>query len=227
MPESFSTEHCLDYHRERAALTIEAISDNPYSPQEEIIVHHVPGHAPDALAILIGGEALIIGDTLLPDITPWPSQELFFDGVQRILRPTYPTAESVYGLRAYIRSLKRLDVMAKELPHLMVLPAHRLFYNNRWNPMDVGKRVRELIGHHVDRCADILKILEDGRKTAREIARKHFDERLLKGAGILMAENEIVSHCELMMASGDVTMRADGTLEATGSQDFEGMIRQL
>jgi len=31
-----------------------------------------------------------------------------------------------------------------------------------------------------------------------------FDAALLKGTGIIMAENEILSHCELLQTSGDV-----------------------
>jgi glyoxylase-like metal-dependent hydrolase (beta-lactamase superfamily II) len=227
MPESFSRKHCLDYHQERSRLTIEAVSGNPHSLGNDITVHHVPGHSPDSLALSVGGEILIVGDTLLPDITPWPSQEGLFREVQGILRPEYPSAESVYGLRAYIRSLKKLAALGNGMKELLVLPSHRLFYDGEWKDMNLATRVHELIAHHQERCAAILKILGSGPKTARDIARVHFEERLLKGYGMLMAENEIISHCELMAACGDVLMREDGQMEATGAQGFELMIRDL
>ena len=40
--------------------------------------------------------------------------------------------------------------------------------------------------------------------TAEEIAQEHFDPKLLEGFGSLMAANEVISHCELLIASGDV-----------------------
>ena len=42
-----------------------------------------------------------------------------------------------------------------------------------------------------------------------------------------MAANEIVSHCELLIESGDVTMRNGDTYAATGSMQFETYIKDL
>jgi hypothetical protein len=108
-----------------------------------------------------------------------------------------------------------------------VLPGHRLFYNNHWNEIDLQLRINELIEHHIDRCADILKILKKGAKTAREIAAAHFEEHLLKGVGIMMAENEVLSHCELLCASNDAVLTGDREFAATGSSNFESLIRSL
>jgi len=227
MPESFSNQHCLGYHQERNRLKIEQIGDGHCKIGKTIHTYHVPGHSPDALAILVGGEALIVGDTVLPQITPFPSREAFFDQVSEILKPQYTHAQSIYGLRAYIRSLKKLEQIGRKFTDLLVLPGHRLFYHNHWNEINLLLRINELIEHHIQRCADILKILKQGPKTARQIAAAHFEEPLLKGFGIMMAENEILSHCELLSASKDVFLAEDTGFAATGSSHFESLIQSL
>ena len=63
--------------------------------------------------------------------------------------------------------------------------------------------------------------------TAREIASRHFEDRRLDGLGMLMAENEILSHCELLVAAGDVVQSADDGYEATGAQAFAALIENL
>jgi hypothetical protein len=179
------------------------------------------------LAILAGGEALIVGDTVLPQITPIPSREAFFDQVREILAPHYTNAQSIYGLRAYIRSLRKLEQIGRTYNDLLVLPGHRLFHDNHWNEIDLVQRIIELIEHHIDRCADILRILKKGPTTAREIAAAHFEEHLLKGVGIMMAENEVLSHCELLCASNDVVLAGDKGFAATSSSNFESLIQSL
>ena len=101
------------------------------------------------------------------------------------------------------------------------------FYYSHWNDLDLQARVNELISHHIERCADILKILGQAPKTAREVAVEYFEESLLKGFGILMAENEIISHCELLSAFQDVVSEKGGRFTATGSANFESAIRAL
>ncbi len=91
--------------------------------------------------------------------------------------------------------------------------------------MELAGRVSELLKHHIDRCAAILEILKPGHKTAEEIAREHFDERLLKGMGKFMAENEVISHCELLVACGDLRETGEHLYTATGSSNFENVIK--
>lgn len=227
MPESYTVEFCLDYQRERSELEIEAIGDTDLEMGDAARVYHVPGHSPDSLAILLGDEVIIVGDTILPGITPVPSREAFFLDVKKVLEPEYTSAQSLYGLTAYIKSLKRLRGVGEKFPDLLVLPAHRLFYDGRWNDLNLVARVDELIQHHILRCADILKILKQGPKSASEIAEEHFEERLLKGFGMLLAENEIISHCELLSGSGDVGLTGDNRYMATGSANFESAIQSL
>ena len=227
MPESYTTENCLDYQRERSELEIEAIGDTNLGLHHATQIYHLPGHSPDSLAIVLGEEAIIVGDTVLPDITPIPSREEFFMDVGKVLQPEYTTAQSIYGLTAYIKSLKKLRRISEQRPDLLALPAHRLFYDGRWNELNLVARVDELVEHHILRCAHILDILRQRPKSANEIAVEHFEEHLLEGFGMLLAENEIISHCELLSASGDVELMEDNTYMATGSTNFESTIQSL
>jgi glyoxylase-like metal-dependent hydrolase (beta-lactamase superfamily II) len=227
MPESFSTENCLEYQRSRSKVEIEAIRGGNRKLSEDVAVHHVPGHSPDSLAIIVGGDAILVGDTVLPNITPWPSQEGFFFPVRKSLEPEYSSAQEIFGLRAYIRSLKKLREIGKKCDDLIVLPAHRLFYRNRWNEINLETRIDETIEHHIRRCGSILKIIGQGPKTAKDIAVEYFEETLLKGYGILMAENEVISHCELLKASGDVVTTEETKYVSTGSTSFETLIQSL
>jgi len=179
------------------------------------------------LAYQIGSEALIVGDTLLPDITPHPSQEAFYPLIQPLLPPEFPPLSGWYGLRAYIRSLKRLAALGREFPRMQVLPAHRLFYNDRWGTIELGKRSEEIVEHHLQRCASILEVLKDGPQTAEEIARAYYQPKLLKGFGIKMAENEIKSHLEFLEHSGDIHWTTEGKAASTGKADFEDYIRRI
>jgi glyoxylase-like metal-dependent hydrolase (beta-lactamase superfamily II) len=226
MPEEFSERNCLSYHRARSTLHIHEIGDGWTNILQDIDCLHLPGHSPDALTVFLGEEAVILGDTVLPEITPVPSRESFFDHVRPILDTDDKKGPAPYGLRAYIRSLKRLIFLAQGLPDSLALPAHRLVTNGLWNEFHLVERIEELLQHHLERCGDILQILNDGPDTARGIAKKHFDERLLEGFGILMAEHEILSHCELLEASGDVDSM-EGTFAATGSKNFEALISAL
>jgi len=227
MPASFSKTHCRTYHQERSRLEIDTIGDGETSIVNSVGSYHLPGHSPDALAFLLGEEVLLVGDTLLPDISPHPTRLCYFDQVASVLSPKYPHGDSIYGLRAYLRSLKKLERIGARMEQLIVLPAHRLFYNHGWNEMVLNKRVRELLTHHVARCAGILESLKEGPKTAKELAAVLFDAALLKGYGIVMAENEILSHCELLQASGDVVSCNGGRIEATGTSSFEPAIEAL
>lgn len=227
MPASFSNEHCRTYHQERGRLEIETIGDGETSITNSVVSYHLPGHSPDALTYLVGEEVLLVGDTLLPDISPHPTRLSHFDQVARVFGPEYSHGDSIYGLRAYLRSLKKLERIGTQVEKLIVLPAHRLFYNRRWNEIDLNERVRELVAHHIARCAFILENLKQGPKNARELAPACFDAPLLKGMGIVMAENEILAHCELLQSSGDVVSCNGEKFEATGTSTFESTIEAL
>ncbi len=228
MPSSFSDKQCRAYHLERSRLEIETIDDDETSIMKAVISFHLPGHSPDALVFLLGEEVLLLGDTLLPDISPHPSRLAYFGQVAHVLGPRYVGDEGIYGLRAYIRSLKRLEsIGTRRIDQPIVLPGHRLFYNHRWNEIVLKERVAELVTHHVVRCTSILDSLKQGPKNARDLAVVHFEAPLLRGHGIIMAENEILSHCELLQTCGDVVRSKDGMFEATGTSSFESAIDAL
>jgi hypothetical protein len=208
-------------------MKVETIGDGADNLCETVQTLHLPGHSPDALALRVGEEVILTGDTVLPEITPFPTREAFSAQVRGILPPTYAPPDSLFGLRAYIRSLRKLERFGEGLPNALVLPSHRLFHDGHFNELHLKQRIAEIIEHHIDRCADILRILKRGPKTAGEIALEHFSATSLKGVGTLMAENEILSHCELMAVAGDVRTDEDGHFLLTGTGGFESTIRSL
>jgi glyoxylase-like metal-dependent hydrolase (beta-lactamase superfamily II) len=189
--------------------------------------HAMPGHSPDCLAVRLGEEAIIVGDIILPDISPWPTRKSLFGEVAEVIKPDYTDAGAIFGLHRYIKSLKNLIEIAGRHPELIVLPGHRQYYNGCWNEINLEYRSKELIAHHIERCGAIIEILNDGPKKAEEIATAHFEERLLAGFGNIMAANEIVSHCELLIECGDVTPVNPNAYAATGSRQFETYIQDL
>jgi len=227
MPESFYTKNCLGYHKVLQDLKVDKISDEKYNLGKNICSHHLPGHSPDCLALLLGEEAIIVGDIVLPDISPWPTCEELFYEVADVIKPVYTEPHAIFGLLRYIKSLKKLWEIARLHSDLLVLPAHRLYHNSHWNSLNLADRVNELLEHHIQRCAAIIEILNTEPRTADEIAQEHFEERLLEGFGSLMAANEVVSHCELLIHSGDVAVVDNGMYTAKGSANFEADIRAL
>jgi ribonuclease BN (tRNA processing enzyme) len=81
--------------------------------------------------------------------------------------------------------------------------------------------------NHIDRSAAVLEILNRGPMTGSDIAKEHFDEKLLEGFGSLMAANEIASHCELLIKSGDVAAVENSRYSVARSTNFERYINNL
>jgi len=227
MPESFFKDNCLKYHDVLQALDVQRIGDGSETLGKNISTRHLPGHSPDSLAVMLSNEAMVVGDVVLPDISPWPTRLEQYDEVAEILRPIYPEATTLFGLGRYLQSLQELLRIAGQYPDIMVLPAHRLYYQDRWNTIQLKERVNELIEHHIQRCGAILNIVATEPQSADEIARRHFKESLLKGPGKLMAANEIISHCELMVACSDLQEVGPHRYIATGNENFEASIRKL
>ncbi|MGQ9655978.1 MAG: MBL fold metallo-hydrolase [Thermodesulfobacteriota bacterium] len=227
MPASFTEVQCVRYHQERCGLQVQEIEETEKWEDGDVSFIHVPGHCPDSVAVMVGQEAIMVGDALLPDITPHPTREGFFGLVRRILPSEYREPQQLYGLRAYLSSVKRLGEIGKDHPDILVFPAHRLFYGGRWNGLVLKDRAAELVQHHIQRCSDILGILKRGPKTALEIAGEYFEPRFLKGPGVRMAENEVLAHCELLTVSGDIVGARDGRIAATGGTGFEQLILSL
>jgi glyoxylase-like metal-dependent hydrolase (beta-lactamase superfamily II) len=227
MPESFYAKNCLGYHRVLETLAVDTLCGDEVDLAAGITAFHLPGHSPDCLAVVIEGEAIIVGDVVLPDISPWPTREGMHAALREVLGADYREPEALFGLKRYIRSLKKLLEIDAKNPDLVVLPAHRLYYGDGWNPIQLGERVEQLLEHHVHRCGAILGILKAGPASAGEIAGAHFESRQLEGSGRFMAVNEVLSHCELLGHCGDVERLEGGRYAATGGSSFEGFIRGL
>jgi hypothetical protein len=81
--------------------------------------------------------------------------------------------------------------------------------------------------YHIERCTAILEILNNRPKSAVEIAQELFDAKLLEGLGSMMAANEVISHCELLIAGGDVAAIDGNNYAVTGNTDFKIYIESL
>jgi hypothetical protein len=92
--------------------------------------------------------------------------------------------------------------------------------------MDLALRCDELIGHHIQRCSDILELVVSSPKTPEEIAREYFEADLLRGFGMHLAINELLSHCELLEVSGDIVWN-DGKVVSNGNRGFERLIEDI
>jgi glyoxylase-like metal-dependent hydrolase (beta-lactamase superfamily II) len=226
MPKSFSDTHCLDYQREGAALAVEAITEDGYVIENDVTLYHIPGHSPDSLAVKLGSEAMLVGDTVLPQITPWPTSENMFEMTGRVLAPDYSRADEIYGLKTYLKSLQKLSHLNGR-SEMAVFPAHRLYYGGQWQVFGLKERINELYSHHIARCSSIMAILGSGPKSAREISKLLFSEAQLKGAGIFMADNEVTSHCELLAATNDVDLDDGPGFATRGTSTFVDFIKGL
>lgn len=227
MPEAFYKEHCLEYHQNLQDLHIECIEGGENEILPGVTTFHMPGHTPDSLAVMINQEVIIVGDILLPEISPIPTLVSQFDTVSTVLGSDYNDPVTIFGLCRYISSLKKLGELARQFPNLIVLPGHRLYYKEHWNHIDLPTRVNELIDHHVQRCGSIIDILKEFPMTDSQIANKHFEQKLLRDVGRHMAANEINSHCELLISSGDVAITDDSTYHLTGKNNFESFIDSI
>ncbi len=227
MPESFYTVNCLEYHQMLQHVEVEVVGSGVNSLCADIVTSHLPGHSMDSLAVILGEEAVIVGDILLPQITPWPTRLEMYGEIAGVIGHMFPEPKEILGLHCYLQSLRQLRRLGTAHPDMLVLPAHRFYYDGQWNVVDLTQRIDELIEHHVQRCADIVDIVSKGHGTAEEIVHRHFEPSLLKGPGKHMAINEILSHCELLVGCGDLTETGSHQYETSSTRRFETLIPAL
>ena len=222
MPEKFH-KNCLPYQKKRSSLGIDfAIKDDQLLPDDGLSFVFTPGHTPDSICIVLEDEVIFTGDTMLPDITPHPSLACTFEVNRRILPEGYRQKNVVYGLMNYIKSLSKITRLASQ-PIQATFPAHRLFYDGRFNIIrSSSDRAREIIQFHIDRCRDILDIIDNKPTGMDDIAIRHFPPSLLVGMGKSMALNEVMAHIEIMEECGDVCLTGEkkDVAQGTGSNNF-------
>ncbi|MCB2188031.1 MAG: MBL fold metallo-hydrolase [Deltaproteobacteria bacterium] len=215
MPDAFCNANCLGYHAELFACQVQEIADGRQALGPDLETLHLPGHSPDALALVAGEEVLLLGDNLLPGITPWPTNLGMHRLTAPALGPEYAQAGQLYGLSRYLRSLNELAALAAERPGLVGLPAHRLYHQGRVQTLDVALEVQQMRQHHRNRCAAILDLLAQGPLEPAALAQRHFPPERLKGPNREMGTREMLCHCELMLEAGAVVRNGRG-YEATG-----------
>lgn len=225
MPESFHQKHCQEYQRENRELAVETFNHPEGCFEDGVRYLHTPGHSPDAAVYWIDDQIALVGDTILPQITPWPTTKKMYGQVAPVLREEYPDPADIYGLDVYLRSLAGLKQAAGGR-QVLALPAHRVFYEDRFHPLDLTERIDELFEHHRQRCAAILELSRSGPLTSREAALRYFEEKMLKGPGLRMGENEVLSHLEFMETVGDVVRDGERFAFSNGA-DFEKRIDEL
>ena len=185
---------------------------------------YTPGHSPDELCILYD-RVLFSGDHILPQITPHPSVGASYRRFRDLLPAGYQSSNNYYGLRPYIKSLKRIATVGK---NIHVLPAHRAYYHGRFNMIGL-ERVQEIVDHHKQRCHDLLELIRGGATDLASITGRYFRGQELDGLNAHMAFTEVISHVEFLQETGDVEMvRDDGTLIlSTGTASHGGVIEDL
>lgn len=228
VPE-YQYRYCLEYHEERSLLNVNFVFDEAVKLTNDISLVFTPGHSPDSICIILEGECIFTGDTLLPDITPHPSLAKEFGFDRRILPERYQEENTVYGLMNYIKSLNKI-IHLESQPLQATFPAHRLFHRGQFDIIaSSAQRARDIIQFHIDRCLDILRIAGNGRPVDIDaIAVQHFPASLLKGTGETMAHREIEAHLEVMEESGDIRWDHDSkdAVQSAGPQGFISLFKR-
>jgi glyoxylase-like metal-dependent hydrolase (beta-lactamase superfamily II) len=221
MPDKFNS-YCVQYHQKRSRLKAgHPITQASGSPGPDYRFILTPGHSPDSICTVFEEEVMFSGDTLLATITPHPTLMLEYFVNRRILPEGYGSQNDAYGLMAYINSLYKLKTQCGNVD--LLLPAHRLFEKGMINYLKPSERAAEIIGFHLQRCENILRILGKRVLTLDEIAEELFEPRLRKGWGKFLSQREVMSHLELMAICGDIEWveKDKFTSRVTGSSAYK------
>ena len=218
MPEQVYND-CLPYHRKRSLLKVDVpVGDSTMLSDSGLRFLFTPGHAPDSICIILEDEVIFTGDTVLPEITAHPSLAYMFKVNLPILPEEYRGSNSIYGLLNFIKSLNKISNIRPQ-PIAATFPAHRLFNNGKFNLLDSRDRAKDIIRFHIERCRDILDIIDDKPTTIQQIVVAHFPPSRLTGTGKSLAENEIRAHLEIMKDCGDIVWQrgSKDVVEPTGT----------
>jgi glyoxylase-like metal-dependent hydrolase (beta-lactamase superfamily II) len=227
MPEKFNAV-CRPYHRKRSLLkTTHRVKEGDPSPDSRFRFLLTPGHSPDSLCAIFEEEVVFGGDTLLATITPHPSLMLEYYCNKRILPGGYGGDNGAYGLIAYIKSLDKLQNQCRDTE--LLLPGHRLYEKGRPNYLKPAERAAEILRFHIERCGNILRILDGRVLDLDQIAIELFEPRLRKGLGKYLSQREVMSHLELMAVHGDIAWADVSTFtsRSTGSENYKDFFREF
>lgn len=204
--------------------------------QGRLTYMHAPGHSPDEICAVIGGDAetgdggggggvtVFTGDHVLPEISPHPTMKTGYTAAMRRSLPAhYQDPDASYGLLTYLRSLQRVTELG---PAAAVLPAHRLYNNHRFN-FQTAQRAADLIRFHARRLGRILVTAGPEPQPLEDVTRRTFERRKLEGGNFFAALTEVVAHVELLDDAGDLELLADGRLRRTGSENYQELLRAL
>ena len=227
MPEQFNTV-CRPYHLKRSKLkAAHQVQEGAASPDSRFRFLLTPGHSPDSMCSIFEDEVVFGGDTLLATITPHPSLMLEYYCNKRILPGGYGKDHDAYGMISYIRSLDKLQKQCRDTQ--LLLPGHRLFEKGKPNYLKPSERAAEVLRFHIERCGNILKILNGRVLDLDEISIELFDPRLRRGFGKYLSQREVMSHLELLAINGDIAW-ADGppfASKSTGTENYKNFFKEF
>ena len=211
---SATVERVKEHHQRVLELNLDQpVTDGLHS--DGMTYFYTPGHSPDELCILFD-RVMFTGDHVLPQITPHPSVSRSHSSYHSVLPEPYRSNNEIYGLKALLRSLLRVAAMGDSIS---VLPAHRAYHRGRFNLVGL-ERAAEIVEHHVERCHDLVDILKPGPRDLVSLTRDHFSHRELDDNNLFLALTEVMSHVELLIETGDVSI--DG---AMGAGESGGLVR--
>jgi glyoxylase-like metal-dependent hydrolase (beta-lactamase superfamily II) len=160
---------------EGAALTAEAVQG--HAPGETVFTYETDG-----------SRRALVGDHVLPDITPNPLLQ----------PPVEEGGERPRVLPAFNRSLANL----RERHFDRLLPGHREAITKP------NERIDEILDAHDDRTADVREIVENGPTTAVEVMEELFDD--LPATEYFSGMSEAVGHLDVLDERGEVEAREQG-----------------
>ena len=229
---SETVERVKEHHRRAMQLKLDcAVTDGLRS--DGLTYFYTPGHSPDELCILFDG-MMFTGDHVLPQITPHPSVSRSHSSYRSVLPEAYREYNEIYGLKALLRSLLRVAAIGDSEPEgIAVMPAHRAYNRGQFNLVGL-ERATEIVDHHRSRCHDLVDILRLGHRDLASLTRDHFSHRELDDNNFFLAMTEVMSHVELLIETGEVSIEGGsgagefgGTVRWNGTESFPDFINGL
>lgn len=225
--------------REHRKLNRDLTLSHPVTDEQRangFTFYYTPGHSPDELCVMFD-QVLFSGDHILPLITPHPSVAMSYSSYEAKLPSQYRGNNEIYGLKALLKSLKRMAALEGDIT---VLPAHRAFHRGKFNPIGV-ERATEILEHHRNRCYELTEVMKTGPKDVVTITRDYFSNREVEAHNFFLAFTEVMAHIELMQEAGDISTTVDPSdgkvwnnglgpnvlVSWTGTDRFSAFIDQL